>query len=202
VKTVRGIQAFGVGVATVALLAGTALAYGPKVPPGAAPAPGVSAGSVKSSAAPQAVKKTSVSPGTSSSLSYSTPSSNPSLTTTLKVKVPRNAFVTGGPIALQVANQQNLNALQTSFGTTDNVISAFQIASSAKSKHPMLVTIGSPNLIGKFSVFALRPDHPGKPGTGYHYVFVKAHFNAKTNTYTFPVDRNQLYVLVTNTTAK
>lgn len=198
-KAVRGMQALGVGAATLALLAGSALAYGPKVPPGAAPAPGVGASSVQSSAAPQAVKKASVAPGTSSSLTYSAPSSNPSLTTTLKVDVPSNAFVTGGALTLQVASSQNLSALQKSFGSSDNVVSAFQIASAASSKHPMLVTISSPNLIGKFSVFALRPDHPGVAGTGYHYVYVKARFDVKTGTYTFPVDRNQLYVLVTNT---
>lgn len=188
----RVLSVFMGVAATVGIAASVALAYGPSVPPGAAPAPKVGAGTVQNSAAPQPVKKTPVSPNNQNTLTYSAPSSNPKSPTTLNVTIPPNTFTQSGSVTLNVSNSQNLQTLQTAVGKTESVLTAFSLNSSAKSTKPMIVSVSSSDLFfGKFSVFAVRPNGNGK---GYHFVYVKA--KLVHGQYVFPANRNELYVLV------
>jgi hypothetical protein len=194
VERIRVLGTLATAAAGIALTAGVALAYtGPKVPVGAAPAPTVGGGAIHNSAAPQPVKKMPATPGTSHTMTYSAPSANPNEPTLIKVQTLPNGFIQPGTITLTVSNAQNLATIQKAIGNSETVLTAFQLNSLARSREPMIVTVSSPGLIGKFSVFAIRHNGQGKPG--YHLIYVGAKL-LKNGGYQFVANRNEMYVLV------
>lgn len=187
----RAVAALTSVMASLALLGSAALAYGPQVPPGAAPAPKVGAGAVQNSTAPEPVAKGSVGPSTPTSLQFSLPGSGPTSTTTIEVNVLPGTFVQSGTLELEVPSSQNLAALQQTIGKSETIVTAFLLSSKAKTKGPSRITVDSPLLKGKVSVFAVRPNGKTK---GYHFVYVNS--LPVKNGVLFVSNRNELYVLV------
>lgn len=187
----RSVMGLGAMTAALALAGSAAFAY-VQVPPGAAPAPPVSPTKVVVSLAPQPVKKQVVRKGKPQTFTSSISTSNPTEPIKVSVHILKNAFVQKGKIVFAVSNAQNVASIQKAVGSSETVLTSFEMVARARSIKPMIVTLSAPQINGaEVAVFAL---HANGFGSGFHYIYV--HSKRKGNTITFPVNRNEAYIII------